>query len=398
MSEPNENAEDLFPTEKPPIPAPQLPRDPKPWHKPRKQWIRKSQWAALADELLTDRKPADRPFKYLTLPGEDLFDIRVLHEVCAKHQMVLKYLGFDSTRKTEVNIASDEVMRLPLIHKESQLLPDRVELLATAKSLAFEHAEKFQGFDAINLDFCDSIGGREAGTKGGALDTIRTIIDLQTREAAHPWLLFVTSRCDRASVDQSVRAIMAKILLENMSQSTAFLGRITGNPFALSQTMLSDEENGTQATGEKEHLFTFGVGFSKWLIKLAVAVWGVKQTYTAGYRVAGQAAQPDMLSLAFRFDRLNPSVTDVTGLAPPPAKVKPVLPLTKDQMVATALNEFENLMDVDDLLLKNENLREQMIAENAALMALARYDQDAIIAWGKAVSDFGTFLRIVPRS
>ena len=384
MSEPNDNAEDLFPSgADADSRSAQLPREPKPWHKPRKQWIRKNQWAALADELLTSRKPADRPFKYLTLPGEDLFDIRILHEVCAKHQIVLKYLGFDSTRKTEVNIASDEVMRLPLIHKESQLLPDRVELLATAKSLAFEHAGKFQGFDAINLDFCDSVGGREAGTKGGALDAIRTIIELQTREAAHPWLLFVTSRCDRASVDQSVRAILAKILLENMSQSAAFSGRITGNPFALSQAMLSDEENGTQAAGEKEHLFTFGVGFSKWLIKLAVAVWGVKQTCTAGYRVAGQAAQPDMLSLAFRFERINPPLTDSTGLAPPP-KIKTAPVPTKDEMVADALKEFANLTDVDDLLVKNEPIRDEMIAENAALMAQARYDLDAIVAWGKA--------------
>jgi len=384
VSVPADNAEDLFPAEQPPVLAAQLPREPKPWHKPRKQWIRKNQWATLVDELLTSRKPADRPFKYLTLPGDDLFDIRILHEVCTKHQILLKFLGFDSTRKTEVNIASDEIMRLLWIHKESQLLPDRVELLATAKSLAFEHAEKFQGFDAINLDFCDSVGGREAGTKGGALDAIRTIIDLQTREAAHPWLLFVTSRCDRASVDQTVRAILAKILLENMSESPAFLGRITSSPFALSQAMLNDEENGKQATGEKEHLFTFGVGFSKWLIKLAVAVWGVKQTYTAGYRVAGQATQPDMLSLAFRFDRINPLVTDATGLASPPAKVKPAQPPAKDEMVATALNEFENLTDVDDLLVKNETVREQMIAENAALMAQARYDLDAIITWGRA--------------
>jgi hypothetical protein len=384
VNEPGENAEDLFPAEQLAVPAAQAPREPKPWHKPRKQWIRKNQWAALADELLTSRKPADRPFKYLTLPGEDLFDIRVVHEVCAKHEIFLKYLGFDSTRKTEVNIASDEVMRLPWIDKESQLLPDRVELLATAKSLAFEHAGKFQGFDAINLDFCDSVGGREAGTKGSALDAVRTIIDLQTREAAHPWLLFLTIRCDRASVDQSVRAILAKILLENMSQSAEFLRRITTSPFALSQAMLSDEENGRQVIGEKEHLFTFGVGFSKWLIKLAVAIWGVKQTYTAGYRVTSKSGEPDMLSLAFRFDRINPSVIDATGLASRSAKIKSAPMPTKSEMVATALDEFENLTDVDNLLVKNETLRNEMIAENAALMAQARYDQDAMIAWGNA--------------
>ena len=84
-------------------------------------------------------------------------------------------------------------------------------------------------------------------------------------------------------------------------------------------------------------------------------------------------------------------MTDATGLAPPPAKVKPAPVPTKDEMVAAALNEFENLTDVDDLLVKNETLRDQMIAENAALMAQARYDLDAIIAWGKA-----QFQRSVP--
>jgi hypothetical protein len=96
------------------------------------------------------------------------------------------------------------------------------------------------------------------------------------------------------------------------------------------------------------------------------------------------ASSGSSLPLTFRFDRINPSVTDATGLAPPPAKVKPAPVPTKDEMVATALNEYENLTDLDELLVNNETLRDQMIAANAALMAQARYDLDAIIAWGKA--------------
>lgn len=376
------NAEDLFPLDQISAEAGRE-RELKPWHKPRKQWIRTQQWASIIESLFDDLKLADRPFKYLTLPGEDLFDIRVLHEVCEHKNTFLKYLAFDSGRKTDVNIASDEVLRLPFIHKSSHLYPDRIELICQANTLAEENAREYRGFDAINLDFCDSLGGREAGTPDSHLEALRTIIKLQTEGRAEPWILFVTTRCDRESVKQSVRDVLAELVLGNVSDHDAFNRRITAEPFKLSADNIASEKSGLESLDEHSHLFTFGVGLSKWLIRLSMSAWNVQQEVSAGYRISDDAECPDMLSLAFRFERIQPSVVDDTGLVQPrKSEPKPKDP-KELPLVHIALDQYKQMIDVDWLLHQDGELCESMILQNAELMANARYDYDEVIAWSR---------------
>lgn len=49
------------------------------WHRPRKQFVRRSQWVATLRDIYVDRDPAER-INYLGLPGTDLLDLRVLYE------------------------------------------------------------------------------------------------------------------------------------------------------------------------------------------------------------------------------------------------------------------------------------------------------------------------------
>ena len=55
------------------------PKEFKPWHKPRKQFVRREQLSALLLRLYENRKPRDS-LRYLGLPGTDLIDLRYLHE------------------------------------------------------------------------------------------------------------------------------------------------------------------------------------------------------------------------------------------------------------------------------------------------------------------------------
>ena len=55
------------------------PKEFKPWHKPRKQFVRREQLATLLLRLYEMREPGD-PLLYLGLPGTDLIDLRYLHE------------------------------------------------------------------------------------------------------------------------------------------------------------------------------------------------------------------------------------------------------------------------------------------------------------------------------
>ena len=52
------------------------PKEFKPWHKPRKQFVRRKQWSALLQGLYETREPED-PLRYLGLPGTDLIDSAV---------------------------------------------------------------------------------------------------------------------------------------------------------------------------------------------------------------------------------------------------------------------------------------------------------------------------------
>ena len=72
------------------------PKEFKPWHKPRKQFVRREQLSALLLRLYEKREPGD-PLCYLGLPGTDLIDLRYLHEqLCSESERPLRFLGFNT--------------------------------------------------------------------------------------------------------------------------------------------------------------------------------------------------------------------------------------------------------------------------------------------------------------
>ena len=77
-------------------PTPAAPKTFKPWHKPRKQYVRRKQLLALLRRLYQQRQP-DEPLRYLGLPGTDLIDLRYLHEkLCRAQGRTLRFLGFST--------------------------------------------------------------------------------------------------------------------------------------------------------------------------------------------------------------------------------------------------------------------------------------------------------------
>lgn len=81
------------------------------WHKPRKQLVRREQWLSEVAGLLPLLRLDGRVLRYLTLPGQDMFDVRLLAQFCNDKDLKLKPLGFDESHspQTEVNISSNEV-------------------------------------------------------------------------------------------------------------------------------------------------------------------------------------------------------------------------------------------------------------------------------------------------
>jgi hypothetical protein len=385
-----DNGEDLFPQDALPVSSrwnKDVHRQPAPWHKPRKHWIRKEQWGTLAERLLAELSLHDRPFRYLTLPGKYLLDVRHLHEVCERRRIELRFLGFDSSRRDdpEITVSMDEVWRMPFIHKDSQLLADRVETLSNRRSIAFRNLTEFSDFDAINLDLCDSVASREAGASDSALEAIKTLVEIQSQRRRHPWLLFVTTRADRAAVKPSVVKRLFAVLQENLARNESFREK-AGRAAFLDERAIASECDGQSTLLDEQFLRAFGVGFAKWLLKLSLRAWQVKLEVNACYRVADETQVPDMLSLAFRFESVPVPIADPTGLAPTrKAMHSAKAALSEDDQAVQFIDRFAKLIDLDQRLYDDKDLCEQMIAENADLMSQARFDRERIVDWGRTV-------------
>lgn len=92
----------------------------KPWHKPRKHFVRLRQWSDEVKALITDLSrmragALPERLRYLTLPGDELLDIRVLHDACAEKKVRLRYLGFNTpeggVRRLESELSQAKVQR-----------------------------------------------------------------------------------------------------------------------------------------------------------------------------------------------------------------------------------------------------------------------------------------------
>lgn len=376
---PASDALDLFPIDKI-ISAPNSPaRLPSPWHKPRKHWVRKEQWGKLVDNLIDDINFDGRPFRYLTLPGDDLLDIRHIYRVCDKKKISLKYLGFNSSRDNiAVNVSVDEVRHL--VHPDSHLEPDRLESIANKKAIGHERMKEFTDFDAINIDLCSSVASKEAGANDTVLAAILQIIEHQNNHRTAPWLLFITTHCDRESVKKSVLHKVLTILKSNLDTSVGFKKKSEANTL-LDIKQIEKELAGSKSILESEFLSVFGIGFSKWLLKLTHSVWKMKQEISVCYRTKGEK-HPNMLSLAIRFDKQPSLVNDNSGLTAPKKQPLPKK-LSEEELAISLLNSFIKLADIDQILFKDPGLKSTIINENADFLAQARFDPAEMRKWGE---------------
>ena len=136
----------------------------KPWHKPRKQWLRENQWAreikALAKELRLD----DRPLRYLSLPGDDLLDFRIIAELCQTKNIRVKLVGFNDLKSSynsqeKIAVAKNEVFSYEVVVENSNIHHDDFNKISDINSVAYKFANEKGPYDVINLDLCDSFSG-----------------------------------------------------------------------------------------------------------------------------------------------------------------------------------------------------------------------------------------------
>jgi hypothetical protein len=235
-----------------------------PWHRPRKQHVRVHQWCVQTRALAVRRKTefSSRPLTYLGLPGDDLLDIRVLHDAVEPEGIKLRYLGFNSGKNVESSISEVEVNALPAIDSaKSRIVGDTFEAIAIPTTIAAKNAQEFAPFDVVNLDLCRSVATAAPGAQHSVFEALKRVLELQDKTQAGEWILFLTTHANPESVDEQALSILLQCIKDNAANHATF-GPHLDRSLGVTAAGL-DQPAGLESN---EFALAFALGIGKWLL------------------------------------------------------------------------------------------------------------------------------------
>ncbi|WP_035685406.1 hypothetical protein [Bradyrhizobium sp. Cp5.3] len=347
-----------------------------PWHKPRKQFVRKEQWCYFIGQLLDDLPTQGRTLTYFGLPGDDLLDLRCFgSSVCEPREIKLRFLGFNNSAaaaaedQTELNISLDEVSKSASFDPQSEILADDMRELVNTDSIAWHKTSEIGPYDVINLDLCDGFGAQSPGSFDETYyNMVVRLLSVQARRKS-PWLLLLTTRVGKAHVHTETLNRLAGLYRLNLAECAPFQAA-SSEKFSISDSSSLDNAKKSEAGIQS----VFLVGLCKWLLRLAAAhsppsIMEVKSAL--GYRVHGGASVEDMVSIAIRFNPTFEVAKDPVNLA----TIEPT-PIDECDLATKALKRVSSMLDVDEYLASESDIRQEMIDEMCTLLEAARYDTD----------------------
>lgn len=351
-----------------------------PWHKPRKQYVRKYQWAHHANGLISKlRENGDlidgAPVRYLTLPGPDLFDVKMIADVCAAHNQTLHYTGFCYVKETEAarlrrHTRQFEVDRAGLVHEGSSVHVSRLEDVTRAGSDARTLMQRSGPYDIVNIDACEPIASADNDQTGRLVDAIRSIVEYQVDKQRRPWVFYLTTPVQTDSVSpESLSALFGQIS-ENVKNDPSFAAQFA-EQFAPDKDL---EEYWARVSNENGADFVSAVtlGVSKWLVHLAEQA-NFRVIKKQGYCYSmfrKEPFLPNMISTSYLFLPKPVSISDQSGLTNN-APVQQGTPPKSDHI--HALEKSFSIENLDEKVNADKDLKETMIAESKSLLSSAGY-------------------------
>lgn len=365
----------------------------RPWHKPRKQWVREYQWMLHSRNLirgelrrpgLSEQADGFREFKFLTLPGADYLDVRQLAEVCRKLNCCLTSTGFQSGGEGNPDVARVQVREKSLIDaghitKYSHLFARRFEDIIAVKGSAYQELRRRAPFHIVNIDACGSIAAPTATHPHRLIEAIHRIVELQLELNKGRWLLFLTADARPGSIAQETLSKFCDAIVENAEVNDEFRDRAS--------PMLSDGEPDIRiaariASREEGDAFLrlFALGVAKWLLHLALEKrWDVKTHRPYCYStMPAQVNVPSMACLAFEFLPPPPSLKDRFGIS----CAEPAPETNRPDSSLRAADRIGEMADLDLKLRENESLRSRMAENLRKLLEEAGYEPSALAEIG----------------
>lgn len=362
------------------------------WHHPRKQWVRVQQWCSAIRALLGDLGLGENAsFNYLTLPGNELLDVRAVHGVLERERRKLRYLGFNAVSgnaaaQSELNLSRNEVSALPWIHEFSHVEEDRLEAIVNTKSAGYGRVTDVGHFHAINLDLCDSLVLRDANdANGSALGALRELIHRQVQNAS-PWLLFVTTKIEPGLIPDNVREGFDEAISGNIHSSNEFAERFVEAVGLAGDDQGAEREQAWLTSGEVlVRLFATGLG--KWLLQLLCTAAPPRRLSLLSACVYKSGDTTNMLSIAFRCDTPPIEVSDRHGILGD-QHARSRIDANEIELAIELARSMQSCFDLDAMLANDRQVTAGLIDQAARLMASARYDADAYKEWARRQVQF----------
>lgn len=349
-----------------------------PWHKPRKQFVRHSQWITQIRHLVETN--GNNEISYLGLPGNDLLDLRYIYdELCKDSNRSLKFLGFNtalsnqSDDATEINISLDELLKLDNISSESEILKDNFVDISARDTIAHRRFIEHGPFDVVNLDLCDCLAKHTPNTFGkNHYNATMELLSLQSRRTK-PWLLFLTTKVSKEEVNKEISDIFLGIYRKNLTDCENF-SRVSDENLEISL------ENLLESIDDRDKfLKIFVTGLCKWLFSYSL---GFRPQVTGevksiqGYKVFDGSPTTDLISLAIMFTPKHQIAPDLFEISTPRVSI-----ITECSLAPPVANRAGNILNVDDLLSLNDELRKEMEEQTIDLMTKARYESSKVRRW-----------------
>lgn len=369
-----------------------------PWHRPRKQKVRKDQWVGLANTLidrlksqnflvsqqvlLPDGTRVQTPpeVRYLTLPGLDYLDVRLIGEMCANKQCSLTSVGFLSDAHEAPLMARARVRETGLIQAgyitdTSVTFPRSFESICGTDGATLKELKRRAPFHVVNIDACGSIAPSKATHSGRMIDAIYRLIELQLSKATHRWLFFLTVDVRAGDMDAGTFQSLCDAIRENARQSSDFQAAAIGF-LNTGATAVDEAIESAKGRSARSLLDLFSLGFAKWLLHLAQQKqWHVKLKKSHCYSTRPMDnPEPSMCSLAFEFVPPAAGLHDpfgVTRQRPSPGGTPP----SPSMQLLAAAAEID---DLDVMLDGDASLSADLNSMTHALLSEIGYEADAL--------------------
>ncbi|MBT7486422.1 MAG: hypothetical protein HN673_08655 [Rhodospirillales bacterium] len=361
-----------------------------PWHRPRKQMVRKNQWLRLADRLINNllgtpglRGVAGKwpELRYLTLPGIDFFDVRLLAENCYRNECQLTSTGFLAANEESPIRARAEVRQAALvasghITQESATLWRNFEEISSTAGQAYKEICQRGPFQIVNVDACGSIALPSHDHANRMIDALHRLIEFQIDKLSSHWLLFITTDVRPENLSDNTLSAITEAIRVNAANNVEFSARTQDYFGKYIEDGPNDIDTIIETTSQKEgrpFVDIFSTGLGKWILHLAKEKnWDMKMHHSYCYSTRREHRDgPTMPCLAFEFIPPPPGLQDhfaASRAEPAPGGVNVDTSVRVIEMIA-------GMVDLDELMNEDAELRQQLLTSTRNLMDEANYSQ-----------------------